>query len=124
MIERLYYLFYKVVKTTRKNDQSFFNAFIGLCFLEYMNLGSIFGILNYFLNLRITKNASIYGALAIFGTFLLYNYFTLWIKKEDVIAKYDNSPIKNGKLLIWGFIILSFSLFYIVLEYFVEYHPS
>ncbi len=124
MIEKLYYLFYKVVKTRGGNDQSFFKAYIGFCFLIYMNLASTLGLINYFFKYRISKDTSIYGGLFVFGIILLYNYFSLWVRNEEIIAKYENLSNKNGKLLIWSFIILSFSFFYIVLENFVEYHPS
>ncbi|KIA95236.1 hypothetical protein OC25_07955 [Pedobacter kyungheensis] len=122
MIDKIYYLLYKVLKSNGKNDQSFFNAFLGLCFLEYMNLWSIFGLVNYFFKYRITKDESVYCALITGGIIFIYNYFILWNKKEIIVKKYDNSPIKNGMILIWGLIIFSFSLLYIILEYFVSYH--
>jgi hypothetical protein len=123
MTDRLYYLLYKLIKTDRKNDQSFFNAYIGLSFLEYLNIASLLAFLIFFVNFRIANTASFYGALLVFGVILLYNYFSFWVRKDLIISKYENQPIKNGKLLIWGFIIISFSLFYVVLEYFVEYQP-
>nr|WP_233167023.1 hypothetical protein [Pedobacter sp. ASV2] len=89
-----------------------------------MNLASTLGLINYFFKYRISKDTSIYGGLFVFGIILLYNYFSLWVRNEEIIAKYENLSNKNGKLLIWSFIILSFSFFYIVLENFVEYHPS
>jgi DNA polymerase sigma len=110
-----------VVKTTRRKDQPFFNAYIGLSFLEYMNLGSIFAVVNYFLKYRVSKDASIYGTLILFALILLCNYFSLWVKKEAIVSRYDSLPIKNGKILVWIFIILSFSIFFIVLNYFVVY---
>lgn len=124
MIERLYYLLYQVVKTTRKNDQPFFNTYLALSFMEYMNLGSIFGIVNYFLKYRIPKNTSVKVSLVAFGVILLYNYFSIWVKKEEIFYKYDRLPNKNNKLIVWTYIILSFSICFIVLNYFVEYHPS
>lgn len=124
MIERLYYQLYKVVKTTRKNDQPFFNSYIALCFLEGLNLGSIFGIVNYFLKYRIPESTSVKGSLVVFGIILLYNYFGLWGKKEEIVSKYDRLPNNNDRLLIWTYIILSFSIFFIVLNYLVEYYPN
>ncbi|MBB5648929.1 hypothetical protein [Pedobacter cryoconitis] len=124
MIEKLYYQLYKVVKTTRKDDQPFFNAYIALCFLEGLNLGSIFGMANYFLKYRIPENTSVKGSLIVFGIIILYNYFGLWIKKEEIVSKYDRLPHNKSRVLIWAFIILSFSIFFIVLNYLVEYHPS
>ena len=121
-MERLYYLFYRIIKTERKNGQPFFNVYMGLSFLEYMNVGSIFGIVNYFLKYRIPKNMAVSVTFVFFGFILLYNYFSLWLKKEEIVSKYKKLPNKNGSLLIWGFIIFSFCLFYIVLEYFVDYH--
>lgn len=124
MIERLYYLLYKEVRITRKNEQPFFGAYMVLCFFQYMNLGSIFGIANYFLKYRIQESASVNGSLVIIGVLLLYNYFSIWVKKEEIVSKYDRLPNKNNKLIVWTYIILSFSICFIVLNYFVEYHPS
>ena len=124
MIEKLYYLLYKVVKTTRKNDQPFFNAFLALGFLEFMNLGTIFGIVNYFLKYRISEDIAVKSTLIIFGIILMYNYFRVWVKKEAIISKYDSLPNKNNKLITWAFIILSFSIFFTVLNYLVEYQPT
>ena len=120
MIERLYYLFYKVVSSKKENNQSFFKAYIGFCFLEYMNLGSIFGIVNHYVKYSIPEKGPLYGTVFIFGGIMLYNYFNLWIKQKHIVSKYENLPNKNGAFLIWAIIIFSFSLFYVVLEYGVE----
>lgn len=122
MRQRLYYLFYKEVSTRGRTDQ-FFKAYIGFCFLEYMNLGSMLGALNYILKYHIPKNGPLYGTIFIFGGVLLYNYFTLWVKKEDIVSNNENRPNRYGRLLIWSFITLSFSFFYVVLKYFVKYNP-
>lgn len=118
-MERLYYLLYKEIKTTRKNDQSFFNAYMSLSFLIYINLGSVFGVLNYFLKAGISKDASVMGGLVVFGLVLFYNYFMLWRKKEDIVLKYDSKAKSNNRLLLWIFIVLSFVVFYLVLQYLV-----
>jgi hypothetical protein len=124
MIEKLYYLLYKVVKTTRKNDQPFFNSYLALSFLEFMNLTTIFGIVNYFLKYRISDDIGVKVTLIIFGAILLYNYFRVWVKKEAIISKYESLPNSNNKLIAWAFIILSFSFFFIVLNNLVEYQPK
>jgi len=124
MIDRLYYLFYKVVKPTQRNGADFFKAFIGFCFLEYMNLGSIFGIANHYLKYRVPKNGPIYAIIVVFGSIVIYNYFTLWVRNERIVSKYEELQNKNGGLLIWLFIILSFTFYYLVLTYFVEYRPN
>ncbi|MFA4868904.1 MAG: hypothetical protein WC623_11925 [Pedobacter sp.] len=124
MIEKLYYLLYKVVKTTRKNDQPFFNSYLALSFLEFMNLATIFGIVNYFLKYRISEDIGVKATLIIFGAILLYNYFRVWVKKEAIISKYESLPNSNNKLIAWVFIILSFSFFFIVLNNLVEYQPK
>ncbi len=119
MIEKFYYLFYKEVKTTRKNDQSFFNAFIGLCFIEFMNLGSVFSIVNHFLKYRVQENVAVIVAVGVFAIAIACNYFVIWVIKEKIIFKYQNSPTKYGKAIFWGLIIFSFALCFFVLEYFV-----
>lgn len=124
MIDRLYYQLYKEVKTTKKNDQPFFNAYMALCFLEGLNIASIFVVANYFLKYSIPEGSGVKGSLVVFGIILFYNYFSLWVKKEEIIVKYDSLPNNNSRLLIWIFVILSFSIFFIVLNYLVEYRPN
>lgn len=113
-MEKFYYLFYNLIKTKRKNDQSFFNSYIGLTFLEFMNLATVFRIVNNISTFVVPKNTAIYGGLVVFGIILLYNYFFLWLKKDDIILKYQEQKDKSGKLLIWSYIILSFVVFFSV----------
>jgi hypothetical protein len=89
-----------------------------------MNLGSIFGIVNHYLKYRISKDGPIYAMIFVFAGIVIYNYFTLWVKNEKIISKYEKLPNRNGGLLIWIFIIISFTFFYLVLTYFVEYRPN
>jgi hypothetical protein len=113
-MEKLYYLFYDLIKTQRKNDQSFFNSYIGFTFLEFMNLATIFKIVNNVSKFVIPKNAAIYGGLMVFGIILIYNYFFLWLKKDHIILKYQKQEDKSGKWLVWSYIILSFVCFFSV----------
>lgn len=119
MLERLYYDFYQILKTQRKNDQSYFNAFIGLSFLIYLNIASIFIIINYFIKYKISKDVSIVCSIIVFGLVLLFNLFKLWNKKKQITLKYDLviANKKNYRWPIWLFIIISFLFFYCVVEY-------
>ena len=119
MIEKFYYLFYKEVKTTRKNDQSFFNAFIGLCFIVYMNLASVFCVVNHFVKHRFGDEATTIGLLC-FGIIIAFNYWAIWIKKEAIILHYEKTKVRYGRLMFWFVISLSFTIFYFVLYYLVD----
>jgi hypothetical protein len=119
MTDKLYYLFYKEIKTKRKNDQSFFNSYIGFSFLEYTNLASIFATLNYFMKFNFSKDASIYGGLLGFAGIMLYNYFIIWLRKELIVDSYEKIKVKNGKVIIWTYVLLTFIIFFLVLEYFI-----
>ncbi len=121
MLERLYYDFYQILKTQRKNDQSYFNAFIGLSFLIYLNIASVFGIINYFIRYKVSRDVSVISSIIVFGLVLLFNVFKLWNKKKQITLKYDllTANQKNYRWPIWLFIVVSFLLFYHVLEYLV-----
>lgn len=116
---KLYYLFYKAIKTSRKGDQSFFNAFVGICFLEFMNLGSIFAIANHFLKYNIEKNLAINAGLSIFVIIIIFNYFNLWTRKEIIILSNEKMHYRYPRSVFWAIVIFSFSFFFLVLEYFV-----
>lgn len=119
MLERLYYDFYQILKTQRKNDQSYFNAYIGLSFLIYLNIVSVFIIINYFVKWKASKDVSVISSIIVFGLVLLFNVFKLWNKKKQITLKYDlpTANQKNYRWPIWLFIVVSFLFFYCVVEY-------
>lgn len=120
MLEKLYYEFYRILKTDRKNDQSYFNAYIGLSFLIYLNIASVFVIVNYFVKYKVSKDASVVSSIIVFGLVLLFNLFKLWKKKRQITLKYDSlNNREKFKWSIWLFIAVSFLFFYYGVKYFV-----
>ncbi|SMC75607.1 hypothetical protein SAMN04488524_2585 [Pedobacter africanus] len=119
----MYYFLHRDIERANKGGQSAFNAYIGLSFFLYLYLGSLFGIINFFLKMNIPRNDAMLVSLVAFGVILVYNYFYLLRKTEEITLKYNNLSAANkklGSIFIWSFIIISLCLFYIVLQNFVE----
>ncbi len=120
-MEKLCYFLYVILKNPKSNDQSFYNAYLGFSFLQYLNLASVFILINHFTLYRADKKTAFFLSLSFFGVILIFNFYKL-LKKKDFIISVNESLPKNkkkiGMLLTWVFIVFSFVFFYLVMNNF------
>ena len=120
-MEKLYYFFYRILHNPKQSKLSFYNAYLGFLFLQYLNLGSVFILINYFTKYTAPKKTAFFLSLFVFGIILIFNYYKLFDKKELIVLTYEKLTDREKQfwiLLTWGFIIFSFCFFYYVLENF------
>jgi hypothetical protein len=123
MFKEVYYWIYRDLKAVKTNTQPFFNAYVGVSFLQCINIGSLLAIVNYYTDYEYEppKEAATFYALGLYIIVSLINYFIFFNNKEKIIEKYDSYDPKRqrkGKLLSWLYVILSFAiLFYIGSHY-------
>jgi hypothetical protein len=88
-----------------------------------MNILTLGIIANYFSNLNISKNNTIYFGIFLYVAVTGVNFFTLFRKKETIIKKLEKLPIekqRKGKLYVWLYALATIVLFMYVITYLVK----
>lgn len=122
MIQKIYYLIYYKTRDQNLKKQSAFNALLEISFLEYLNLASLFVVINSFINFKIPKDQASLISIFIFGLIVLFNYIFLYLRIETISDKYDSiaeDKKKKFKLLIRIAAICSLVLFFYLLKSFL-----
>jgi hypothetical protein len=118
MFKELYYRLYELLKKVKTNDNPGFNAFIGISFFQCMNILTLGGVTNYFLNLDISKSSAVYSGIFLYVSLTAVNFFILFRKKEEITKKYEQLPIERqgkGKLYFWLYALITIVLFIYVI---------
>lgn len=98
----------------KTNKTPAFNAYLIISVLQYINIGTLYVISNYYLQIVMDRNTAIISGLIFAAAFAILNYFILYAKRESIIKKYSEAPIKRktrGQILFWLYVILSFVAF-------------
>jgi len=123
MFKELYYWLYKLSLKRRNNNDSVFDAFLGISFFQGMNILTLLGVVNYFLALDISKNNSIYLGIFIYVITTFINYFSLFRLRNAIINKYEELPRERrnkGKLFFLLYCLLTIVLFMCMIIYLVK----
>jgi hypothetical protein len=118
MFKELYYRLYELLNKVKTNDNPGFNAFIGISFFQCMNILTLFGIANYFLNLSVPKSSAVYSGVFLYVSISVVNFFVLFRKKEKIVKRYKQLPIerqRKGKLYFWLYALITIVLFIYVI---------
>ncbi len=118
MFAELYYWTYSILKKIKTNDNPEFNAFLGISSFQYLNVVSLFGVVNYFLVLNTTKKLVILASLVVLAAIAIVNYYSFFSKRDDIKKKYERfSPArrKKGQLFLLLYVLVTLVLFIYVL---------
>ena len=119
--EFCYYLFdFHTGKESDKNK--FISALIGISFLQGMNILSIWGIINYKLNLVIPKDSLVFIGISFWILITGTNYFLLYKKRISIIKRVKEFSIKRekiGKTFFVIYIIVTLLISFYVMKNFV-----
>jgi len=125
MFSELFYWTYKTLSQVKSNKTPAFNSYVLISVFEGFNLGTLWGILNYFLKVNVDKGTAVYlGLIFSVGLFFM-NYFLLYSKRECIFHRYDQALSQRkvkGRIFFWLYVVLTFVLFAIVAEYLVTPH--
>lgn len=118
MFVELFYWLYEILKKDRPNDSPCIDAFLGISVLQCCNVSSLFGIVNYFLAMKISKNISVITGIVLYVLITTINFFVLYIRRYKIIKKFENSSEKRqrrGKLYFWIYALATIALYMFVI---------
>ena len=118
MFGEFYYWLYEYRKKSKSNNTPGFDAFLGVSFLQCMNVLILFGVANYFLAIDISKNLATYAGIFLYISITVVNYFNLIRKKDEIIKKCEKLSTQRqsrGKLHFWLYTLITLGLFIYVI---------
>jgi hypothetical protein len=117
MFKELYYWMYMTLRKIKTNDTPAFNSYILICLLQGFNIGTVYVITTYLINIRTTadRNTAIYMGLGLAAVLFVTNYFLLYAQRESIFEKYKNITQKRkikGQFYFWLYVVLSLVIFF------------
>ena len=116
MFNEMYFWMLTYLGKIKTNKTPAFNAYLIISALQIFNIGTVYVIGNYFLKIVMDRNSAIILGLIFAAAFAILNYFILYAKRESIIKKYSEAPIKRkirGQILFWLYTILSFVVYFV-----------
>lgn len=116
MFKELYYWMYKAIKKNKFNKDPELNAFFLFSSFEIMNIVTFLGIINYFLDLFITRDTVVIFGFIFSVSIMVINFIFLYRKRSEIIKRMETYTSKRkliGKLLFVIYILATlFLMFY------------
>lgn len=109
------------LRKVKTNDMPAFNAYALICVLQLFNITTLLVLINYFINIKLEKDAAIYTSLIGGIIILIFNRFLLYNKREIIFKKYDNknpSRKTKGQLFFWLYVLLSLIILFVAISNF------
>lgn len=122
MFTELYYWMYKVIKRNKSNKEPEINAYFLFSLFEIFNICTLWGFINYFLDVFIPRDTVVISALLLIVIQLVINFLFLYKKRTEIIKKKEGFTRKRkniGKLLFVLYIITTLFLMFYVFHNFV-----
>ena len=122
MFTETYFWLYRTIEKNKFNKEPDLSAYFLLSSFQGMNIATLLGIVNYFIDVLIPKNVVIMFAPILFLSILVINYLFLYRKRIKIIKKFDGFSTRRktiGKILFVLYIIASVSLLFFVIKNFV-----
>ena len=122
MFAELYYWMYKVVLKNKSNKEPEINAYFLFSFFEFLNICTIWGFINYFLDIFIPRDTVVILSLILMVLQLGINFIFLYKKRFEIIKKMEGLTTKRkniGKLLFVFYILATLFLMFYVMSNFV-----
>ena len=118
MFKEFYYYVYEIHTGRGSENSKFFSAISGISYLQCVNIATLWGFVNSFFELDITKNLLIFLSIIIFVLTSVINYFYLYRNRTEIIKKVEGYSAKRekiGKTIFVIYIISTlFLLFYVI----------
>jgi small-conductance mechanosensitive channel len=122
MFKELYYWMYKAIKKNKFNKDPELNAFFLFSSFEIMNIVTFLGIINYFLDLFITRDTVVIFGFIFSVSIMVINFIFLYRKRSEIIKRMETYTSKRkliGKLLFVIYILATLFLMFYVMHNFV-----
>ena len=122
MFAELYYWMYKVVLKNKSNKEPEINAYFLFSLFEIFNICTLWGYINYFLDIFIPRDTVVILAIILIVIQLVINFIFLYKKSSKIINKMEGLTTKRkniGKLLFVFYILSSLFLMFYVMSNFV-----
>ena len=103
---------YLTLRKIKTNDTPAFNSYILICLLQGFNIGTIYVIAAYLLEISTTtdKNTATYMGIAMITVLYIVNYFLLYANRELIFEQYKDIPPERrtkGLIYFWLYVVLS-----------------
>ena len=122
MFKEFYYYVYEIHTGKGSENSKFFSAITGITYLQSVNLATVWGLMNYFIEFEISKDLLIFLCSIIPVIFSVINYSYLYRNKNEIIKKvegFSEKREKTGKMFFVVYIIASLFLMFFVIKNFV-----
>ena len=110
--------FHFIRTSTRNNSNPAFDAFLLISVLGCMNILSFWGIINYYLEIKVSKNIGIISGISLYIFMTVVNFLLLYRNRKKIIdnyAQFDLKDLKKGKLYSMIYLLTSIAIFICVL---------
>jgi hypothetical protein len=119
MLSELYYWLYITIKKNKFNKEPELSAYFLLSSFQGMNIATLLGFANYFLDVLIPKEIVLICAPILFILILIINYLFLYRKRTKIIEEFTIRRKAIGKILFVLYIVSTILIMFYVLHNFV-----
>jgi phosphate/sulfate permease len=94
-----------------------FNAYLLISLLQYFNILTFAIVLNYFLDIVISRNVAVFIGLGFATILAVVNRFLLYNKREKIFNEFENfkqARKTKGIIYFWLYVGLSIVIIFIV----------
>jgi hypothetical protein len=118
MYKELFYLISSFVMRFKAVRQPQFSSFLYISIIKYSNIITVFMFLGYFFDFNLYRDYNfdyIYICLPLGIFIMIVDYFTIYLKREAIIEKYNSqNEISKYKVLLYKFYIIATFILLIV----------
>lgn len=118
-----YYVIYSFLSKIPTNDTPKTNALILLVALQSLNILTLFTIVNFFLNLQLSRNYAIVEGIVLYIVLLVFNYFYIIRNIKLIIKKYQNASSNKkliGLFIFYTYVIISITTYFYIIENYIN----
>jgi len=120
MLTELYYWMYRIINRNKSNKEPELNAFFLFSLLECINIFTLWGFLNYFLDITVPKNTAMIINFLVILVILVINFIFLYRKRTKIIKKMEE--LSNKRRIIGKFLFVLYNLVTLFLMFYVVYY--
>jgi hypothetical protein len=114
--ELYYWIFWYIRKDKKGTDrQKADSAYLLICLLQSLNLLMVYGIIKFFITIKLSKEECIYYGITLALILMAINRFYLFNKRKEIFEKYEHETIRQrqkGKIMFWLYIACTIFTFY------------
>jgi len=121
MFSAMYYCIYSYSQKILKDQDPYQSSNESNCFLQIINILTVFGFVNYYLKLITDGNTTTIFFLILYFTVHRINRQSIMINREKIFHKWRSASIEKQKklrFLFWLYILLTIVSVALVLQYF------